>query len=315
MDNIFYTYIHIRPDTNEPFYVGKGKGRRHKTKTGRNQHWHNIVNKNNGIFESKILFEGLSEEEALLKEAEIEKELKEKGYNLVNLEKTGEKNGAVGVIRTKEHKQSLSKATKGRVSPNKGNTYNFPEESKYWKGKNRPEDTKVKQSSSQSKRWEEKGNKLKQNFRNKVGKKVLQIEANTLIPIKIYPSIVEASEKTKINKANIGHCLHKNQKTAGGYIWVYKHPENPYFEYVINENEVIRVFENEDLGTEEFWHRDLENRRLEVIGKTDWQFQLENQLPVTLSENHIFIPKYEWHRLIKGTTGTLTLKIYKNEII
>lgn len=37
----------------------------------RNQYWHNIVNKNNGVFESKILFEGLSEEEALLKEREI----------------------------------------------------------------------------------------------------------------------------------------------------------------------------------------------------------------------------------------------------
>ena len=201
MDNIFYTYIHIRPDTNEPFYVGKGKGRRHKTKTGRNQYWYNIVNKNNGIFESKILFEGLTEKEALLKEAEIEKELKEKGYNLVNLAETGN-SGPVGVSRTEEHKQSLSKATKGRVSPNKGNVYNFPEESKYWKGKNRSEDTKVKQSSSQSKRWEERGNELKQNFRNKVGKKILQIEVNTLIPLNIFLSITDAAE-IKIGRAHV----------------------------------------------------------------------------------------------------------------
>jgi hypothetical protein len=253
MDNIFYTYIHIRPDTNEPFYVGKGKGGRYKTKTGRNQYWHNIVNKNSGVFESKIIFEGLTEKEALLKEIEVEKDFKKKGYNLVNLAETGN-SGPVGVSRTENHKQSLSKATKGRVSPNKGKKHDhFPEESKYWQGKNRSEETKDKQSSSQSKRWEEKGNELKQNFRNKVGKKVLQIEADTLIPIEIHPSIVEASEKTKINKANIGHCLHKNQKTAGGYIWVYKHPENPYFEYIINKNEVIRVFENDNLGTEELW--------------------------------------------------------------
>ena len=205
MDNIFYTYIHIRPDTNEPFYVGKGKGRRHKTKSGRNQHWHNIVNKNNGIFESKILFEGLSEDEALNKEIEIEKELKDKGYNLVNLAETG-KSGPVGVPRTEEHKQSLSKATKGRISPNKGKNHGpLSEELKYWKGKNRPEETKDKQSSSQSNRWEEKGNELRQNFRNKVGKKVLQIEAKTLTPLEIFQSVIEAKEKTKIN--GINHCV------------------------------------------------------------------------------------------------------------
>jgi len=311
MDKIFYTYIHIRPDTNEPFYVGKGKGNRHKTKSGRNQYWHNIVNKNNGIFESKILFEGLSEEEALNKEIEIEKELKEKGYNLANLAKTGN-SGPVGVSRTEEHKQSLSKATKGRVSPNKGKKHGpFPEKSKYWKGKNRPESTKKKQSDVQLKRWEENRDKLRQNFRNKKGKKILQIEAETLIPLKIFLSIIEASEVTGISRANIGHCLYKNQKTAGGYIWVYKHPENPYFEYIINGNEVIRVFENDNLGTEELWHRDLENRTIEIIGETDWKIQLENQLPTSMNFP-IFISKGEWHRLIKGTTGTLTLKIYKS---
>jgi hypothetical protein len=307
MDNIFYTYIHIRPDTNEPFYVGKGKGRRHKTKTGRNQYWHNVVNKNNGVFESKIIFEGLTEKEALLKEVEVEKELKEKGYNLVNIAETGN-SGPMGVSRTEEHKQSLSKATKGRVSPNKGKKHDpFPEESKYWKGKNRPEDTKIKQSSSQSKRWEERGNELKQNFRNKVGKKVLQIEAKTLTPLEIFPSIVEAKEQTQIN--GIRNCDAGLQKTAGGYIWVYKHPENPYFEYIINENEVIRVFENDDLGTEELWHQDLEDRTIEILEETNWKIQLENHLPTSLKER-IFIPKYEWHRVIKGT-GNLKLKIHK----
>lgn len=308
MDKVFYTYIHIRPDTNEPFYVGKGKGRRHKTKTGRNQYWHNIVNKNGGIFESKIIFDGLTEKEALLKEIEVEKDLKEKGYNLVNLAETGN-SGPVGVSRTEEHKQSLSKATKGRVSPNKGKKHDpFPEESKYWKGKNRPKDTKVKQSSSQSKRWEEKGNELKQNFRNKVGKKVLQIETKTLTPLEIFQSIIEAQEQTQIN--GIRNCAAGLQKTAGGYIWVYKHPENPYFEYIINENEVIRVFENDDLGTEELWHRDLEDRTIEAIGETNWKLQLDNSLPTSLNQP-IFIPRHHWHRVIKGN-GNLKLKIYKS---
>jgi hypothetical protein len=307
MENIFYTYIHIRPDTNEPFYVGKGKGKRYKTKSGRNQYWHNIVNKNNGVFESKILFDRLTEKEALLKEVEIEQELKEKGYNLVNLAKTGN-SGPVGVHRTEEHKQMLSKATKGRVSPNKGKKHDpFPEESKYWKGKNRPEGTKIKQSFTQSKRWEENGDNLRQNFRNKVGKKVLQIDAKTLIPLKIFPSIIEAQEQTQIN--GIRNCAAGLQKTAGGYIWVYKHSENPYFEYIINRNEVIRVFENDNLGVEELWHQDLEDRIVEALESTDWLIQLDDSLPIVL-DKPIFIPKHMYHRVIKGT-GHLLVKIIK----
>ena len=307
MENIFYTYIHIRPDTNEPFYVGKGKGKRYKTKSGRNQYWHNIVNKNNGIFESKILFDGLTEREALLKEIEIEQELKEKGYNLVNLAKTGN-SGPVGVHRTEEHKQMLSKATKGRVSPNKGKKHDpFPEESKYWKGKNRPKGTKIKQSFTQSKRWEENGDNLRQNFRNKVGKKVLQIDAKTLIPLKIFPSVVDAKEQTTIN--GVRNCAAGLQKTAGGYIWVYKHPENPYFEYIINENEVIRIFENDNLGIEELWHQDLEDRIVEALELTDWLVQLDDSLPIVLNKP-IFIPKHMHHRVIKGT-GHLLVKIIK----
>ena len=90
---------------------------------------------------------------------------------------------------------------------------------------------------------------------------------------------------------------------------------NPYRDIKVTDDYIIREFNENIDPIELLWHRDLQSRKLEVIGKTDWKFQLENQLPVTLSENHIFISKYEWHRLIKGTTGTLTLKIYKNETI
>mgnify|MGYP003334115648 FL=1 len=135
------------------------------------------------------------------------------------------------------------------------------------------------------------------------------IEVNTLIPLNIFLSITDAAEITGIGKTNIGHCLHKKQKTAGGYIWVYKHPENPYFEYIINKNEVIRVFENDDLGTEELWHRDLEDRTIEAIGETDWKVQLDNELPTSLNRP-IFIERHQWHRVIKGN-GNLKLKIHK----
>jgi hypothetical protein len=308
MNKIFYTYIHIRPDTNEPFYVGKGKGNRHKTKSGRNQYWHNIVNKNNGIFESKILFEGLSENEALNKEIEIEKELKDNGYNLVNLAETG-KSGPVGVPRTEEHKQSLSKATKGRVSPNKGKIHGpLSEELKHWKGKNRPEETKIKQSFSQLNRWKEKGNELKQQINKKLNKMVIQIDPKTWSIINTFSSNKEAQEKTGIN--GINQVINGSQHTAGGYLWLGEVKDRPYFEKKINENEVIRLFNSSKLEIEELWHRDNENRTVEILGETNWKLQLDNQLPTSINEP-IYIPRHLYHRVIKGT-GNLLLKIHKS---
>jgi hypothetical protein len=57
------------------------------------------------------------------------------------------------------------------------------------------------------------------------------------------------------------------------------------------------------------WHRDNEDRTVEILEETDWQLQLDNQLPTSLKKC-IFIPRHEWHRVIKGT-GTLKLKIHK----
>ena len=58
------------------------------------------------------------------------------------------------------------------------------------------------------------------------------------------------------------------------------------------------------------WPRDDVNRTVEIIGKTDWKLQLENKLPTSIN-SPIFIPKHEWHRVIKGT-GILKLKIHKS---
>jgi len=42
---MFYTYAHIRNDTGQIFYIGKGSGRRMYRKDARNSHWHNVVAK------------------------------------------------------------------------------------------------------------------------------------------------------------------------------------------------------------------------------------------------------------------------------
>ncbi len=84
----------------------------------------------------------------------------------------------------------------------------------------------------------------------------------------------------------------------------------PYTDIENTSNYIIREFGDDIDPIHLLWHRDNEGRTIEVIGETDWQIQLDNQLP-TLIEGRIFIPKHEWHRVIKGT-GKLKLKINKH---
>jgi hypothetical protein len=83
----------------------------------------------------------------------------------------------------------------------------------------------------------------------------------------------------------------------------------PYTDIEITDTYIIREFNENIDPIELMWHRDNEDRTLEIVGETNWRIQLDNKLPILL-ENHIFIRKHEWHRVIKGT-GTLKLKIHK----
>jgi len=83
----------------------------------------------------------------------------------------------------------------------------------------------------------------------------------------------------------------------------------PYTDIEVTDTYIVREFNENIDPIELMWHRDNEDRTLEIVGETNWRIQLDNKLPILL-ENHIFIRKHEWHRVIKGT-GTLKLKIYK----
>ena len=84
----------------------------------------------------------------------------------------------------------------------------------------------------------------------------------------------------------------------------------PYKDLETTNEYIIREFDTNIDPIELMWHRDDEDRTLEIIGDTDWKIQLDNQLPSSL--NHpIFIPRHEWHRVIKGS-GKLKIKINKN---
>jgi len=75
----------------------------------------------------------------------------------------------------------------------------------------------------------------------------------------------------------------------------------------IDSSTFIRCFSHEVDEFELKWHYDEQDRIIESISQTDWQFQFDNQLPINLNQS-ITIKKGIIHRLIKGS-GDLQLKI------
>jgi hypothetical protein len=84
----------------------------------------------------------------------------------------------------------------------------------------------------------------------------------------------------------------------------------PYKDLEETDFYIIREFNENIDPIELLWHRDDEDRTVEIIGETDWKLQLENSLPTSLNQP-IFIPRHQYHRVIKGT-GNLKIKIYKS---
>lgn len=83
--------------------------------------------------------------------------------------------------------------------------------------------------------------------------------------------------------------------------------EFPYSDSKIDDLTYERIFDA-NIECEEFvWHRDREDRVIEILSGAGWKFQRDNHLPEEISVgDKIEIKKREWHRLIKGET---TLKI------
>ena len=125
-----FLYRHIRLDKNEPFYIGIGTVqerdlnnkrqriyyRRAYEEAGRNNIWHNIINKTD--YEVEILLE--SDDYEFIKQKEIEfislygrRDLN-KG-TLVNLTDGGQ--GVLGVIKTEETKQKYRNSVLGTKRP------------------------------------------------------------------------------------------------------------------------------------------------------------------------------------------------------
>ena len=71
----------------------------------------------------------------------------------------------------------------------------------------------------------------------------------------------------------------------------------------------IRTF-SENVDSDELkWHRDRENRIVEVIDSNNWKLQMDNELPIVLENGKkYYIPMGEYHRVIKGS-GDLKVSI------
>jgi hypothetical protein len=90
--------------------------------------------------------------------------------------------------------------------------------------------------------------------------------------------------------------------------------DRPYVDIEINNKYVIREFGEKIDQIELMWHRDDEDRVVQVLEVGEgWEFQIDNELPISLEANsEIFIKRHEWHRVIKGN-DKLLIKIFNGE--
>ena len=90
----------------------------------------------------------------------------------------------------------------------------------------------------------------------------------------------------------------------------------PFKEVLLESNtqyvKVLREF-SKNLNSEELnWHRDKEDRLVEVKKGSGWYLQMENEIPVLMSEGLKFrIPKYTWHRIINKNRTNLVIEVRK----
>lgn len=84
---------------------------------------------------------------------------------------------------------------------------------------------------------------------------------------------------------------------------------DPYVNLETTDKHIIREFSDKTDIIDFMWHRDNEDRLVEALHDTDWQVQIDNELPTSLNKP-IFIPRHQYHRVIKGS-GKLRVKINK----
>ena len=121
-------------------------------------------------------------------------------------------------------------------------------------------------------------------------------------------NVINAQLKKIKQKQDIGLAVYHVMQNYSDLNQISEVSGKPYRDLEITNKYIIREFGEDIDPIELMWHRDDEDRIIEILGETDWSIQLDNQLPTSLNER-IFIKRHEWHRVVKGT-GTLKLKIH-----
>lgn len=222
----FYVYLHIRVDTKEIFYIGKGTGDRAYRKNNRSKWWNNIVNKHDYIVH--IVDEKLSEATAFELETFLISEIGRADLNLgplINMTNGGD--GVSGYKFTDEQRKALSDSHKGEKShlfgkrgidvPHFGRKQSEEEKikrSNSLKGLKRSQDVK----DAQSKRLI--GRKLSIATKEKLSlQKMQKVECYTDSGFqKSFTSIMEASLEMNVQMANISSCCLGKRQSAGKHI-------------------------------------------------------------------------------------------------
>ena len=234
--NNYYVYEWIRLDTNEPFYVGKGKDDRWKELTrGKNEHFNNIVKNIPCVV--NILHENLEEKVAYHLEVWYIREYRDViGYKLVNITDGGEgqslcgsANGFYGRVHSDKSKEEIGIKSKER---NQGKNNPFY-------GKSHTEESKKKMKGRV--KSEEERKKISERGKTLIGAK--NPNAKPIICIttkKIFQTIKEAQEFYGIKRINFKHKTNGKLNDGTPLIWkrlIWKHSKK-YKIKVVNKNEI-----------------------------------------------------------------------------
>lgn len=80
----------------------------------------------------------------------------------------------------------------------------------------------------------------------------------------------------------------------------------PFSEQKVGDRTFLREFKHDVVSEELIWHMDREDRYVTVMSGQNWKLQMDNCLPVVMVEGKTyFIPKYTYHRVIKGVDNLI----------